>query len=87
MKMKLAEIARVVGATCATGDADSPTVTGVCFDTRQLQPGDLFIPLNGERDGHSFIPQAAAAGAAATFVAADHARSRRACRCWSCRIH
>ena len=73
MKMKLAEIARVVGATCATGDADSPTVTGVCFDTRQLQPGDLFIPLSGERDGHSFIPQAAAAGAAATFVAADHA--------------
>lgn len=73
MKMKLAEIAGVVGATLTDSTAMDPTVTGVCFDTRQLRPGDLFIPLEGARDGHEFIQQAAAAGAAATFVAADHA--------------
>ncbi|MFD1432665.1 UDP-N-acetylmuramoyl-tripeptide--D-alanyl-D-alanine ligase [Lacticaseibacillus yichunensis] len=72
MKMKLSEIARVVGAQCPYSDADSPTITGVAFDTRQLKPGDLFVPLAGERDGHEFIGAAKAKGAAATFVATDH---------------
>ncbi|WP_125705772.1 UDP-N-acetylmuramoyl-tripeptide--D-alanyl-D-alanine ligase [Lacticaseibacillus daqingensis] len=72
MKMKLSEIARVVGATCPVAEAACPTVTGVAFDTRELQPGELFVPLVDARDGHDFIPNAAAAGAAATLVAADH---------------
>jgi UDP-N-acetylmuramoyl-tripeptide--D-alanyl-D-alanine ligase len=45
----------------------------VAFDSRQLHPGDLFVPLQGERDGHEFLASAAAHGAAATFIAADHA--------------
>ncbi|WP_179396107.1 UDP-N-acetylmuramoyl-tripeptide--D-alanyl-D-alanine ligase [Lacticaseibacillus absianus] len=73
MKMKLSEIARVVGATCPVAEEDCPTITGVAFDTRDLQPGELFVPLISARDGHDFIPNAAAAGAAATFVQADHA--------------
>ncbi|WP_203632226.1 UDP-N-acetylmuramoyl-tripeptide--D-alanyl-D-alanine ligase [Lacticaseibacillus suibinensis] len=73
MKMKLSEIARVVGAEYSVPDSLAPTVTGVAFDTRKLQPGDLFIPLQGERDGHTFISNAEAKGACATFVAADHA--------------
>lgn len=43
--------------------------TGVSTDTRTLRPGDLFIPLRGERfDGHRFLGQALAAGAAGLVV-------------------
>lgn len=43
-------------------------VTGVSTDTRQLVPGDLFIPLIGERfDGHDFLRDAAAKGAKAVL--------------------
>ena len=44
-------------------------VQRVCTDTRQLQPGDLFVALRGARfDAHDYIDQAAAAGAAAVVV-------------------
>ena len=33
----------------------------VCTDSRQLEPGALFVALRGERfDGHRFVSQAAA---------------------------
>ena len=38
--------------------------TGVTFDSREVQPGDLFVALAGERDGHDFIPKAFEMGAA-----------------------
>ena len=72
MKMTLAEIARVVKAQPLSETVGSQVATGVAFDSRRLKPGLLFVPLHGERDGHEFIPAAAAAGAVATFVAEDH---------------
>ena len=42
--------------------------TGVSIDTRTLQPGDLFIALKAARDGHEFVAQALAKGAAAALV-------------------
>lgn len=36
---------------------------GVNFDTRRLQPGQLFVALLGARDGHDFVPQALQRGA------------------------
>ncbi|MDX5464073.1 MAG: Mur ligase domain-containing protein, partial [Alphaproteobacteria bacterium] len=46
------------------------TVTGVSIDTRTLAPGDLFVALEGEnRDGHAFVADALARGAAAAMVA------------------
>ncbi len=42
--------------------------TGVTFDTREIQPGDLFIALKGERDGHAFVDQAFDRGAAAVIA-------------------
>ena len=40
--------------------------TGLSHDTRILQPGEVFLALRTEqRDGHEFIPDAAAKGAAA----------------------
>ena len=42
--------------------------TGVSIDTRTLQPGDLFVALKDVRDGHDFVADALAKGAAAALV-------------------
>lgn len=50
-------------------------VSGVAFDSREIGPGDLFIAMKGETtDGHRFVEQAFASGAAAAIVsqAVDH---------------
>ena len=41
---------------------------GVSIDTRTIQPGDLFVALKAARDGHDFVAQALAKGAAAALV-------------------
>ena len=41
---------------------------GVSIDTRTLRPGDLFVALKDVRDGHDFVAQALAGGAAAAMV-------------------
>lgn len=44
-------------------------VRGVCIDSRKVQAGDLFVAIPGERvDGHDFIDDAIARGAAAAMV-------------------
>jgi UDP-N-acetylmuramoyl-tripeptide--D-alanyl-D-alanine ligase len=48
--------------------ADSWLASGVSIDTRALEPGDLFVALKDQRDGHDFLPQAFAAGACAALV-------------------
>jgi len=46
--------------------------TGISIDTRTLQPGDLFVALLGEnRDGHDFVGDALARGAAGALVHHD----------------
>ncbi|MFD1508257.1 UDP-N-acetylmuramoyl-tripeptide--D-alanyl-D-alanine ligase [Lacimonas salitolerans] len=42
--------------------------TGVSIDTRTIRPGDLFVALQAARDGHEFVAQALASGAAAALV-------------------
>ena len=42
--------------------------TGVSIDSRAVDPGDLFVALTGERDGHLFTPGALAAGAAGVLA-------------------
>jgi UDP-N-acetylmuramoyl-tripeptide--D-alanyl-D-alanine ligase len=42
--------------------------TGVSIDTRTLGPGDLFVALGGVRDGHEFVGQALAKGAAGVLA-------------------
>ena len=43
---------------------------GANNDTRIIQPGQLFIVLQGARDGHEFIPKALEKGAAAVLCTA-----------------
>lgn len=71
--MERSTILEILNAVHGALLGDAPpadlTVTRVCFDTRQLEPGDLFLPLKGEHfDGHSFIDQALDAGAAGCFT-------------------
>jgi UDP-N-acetylmuramoyl-tripeptide--D-alanyl-D-alanine ligase len=42
--------------------------SGLSIDTRSLVPGDLFIALKDARDGHDFVGQALALGAAGALV-------------------
>jgi len=48
--------------------ADSWLATGLSIDTRSLEPGDLFVALQDARDGHDFVEDAFAKGAAAALV-------------------
>lgn len=48
-------------------DFTETVVKGVCFDTRKIQPGNLFVPLIGQRDGHDYVLEALAKGAAAAL--------------------
>ena len=52
------------------GTIDIPfAASGISIDTRTLRPGDLFVALLGEgRDGHAFVLEALAKGAAGAMV-------------------
>lgn len=58
-----ADAARATGGT-ASGWA----ARGVAIDTRELAPGDLFVALKDRRDGHDFVAEALARGAASAMV-------------------
>lgn len=48
------------------------TITSLAYDSRQVQPGSLFIAIKGTRvDGHGFIADAVQRGAAAVVVDAE----------------
>ncbi len=43
-------------------------VTGIVTDSRKIVPGNIFVPLKGEKtDGHKYIPQVLEAGALASL--------------------
>ncbi len=62
--------AEIAAATAGTASTDF-AVTGVAFDSREVGPGDLFVAMKGEAsDGHRFLDQAFAQGAAGAIVSA-----------------
>ena len=60
------EIVAATGGTIAGGPFEAH---GVTFDSREVQPGDLFVAMPGTAtDGHRFVAGAMASGAAAALV-------------------
>ncbi|MGZ4678779.1 MAG: UDP-N-acetylmuramoyl-tripeptide--D-alanyl-D-alanine ligase [Ilumatobacteraceae bacterium] len=62
MRFRASDVATATGGRLVGPDVE---IDGAGFDTRTLRPGQLFIPLVADRDGHEYIDQALAAGAAA----------------------
>lgn len=63
---KLQQLLPELGLPAAMADI---AVSGVTIDSRQVEPGDVFVALVGERlDARQFIAKACAAGAAAVLV-------------------
>ncbi len=57
--------ADVANATRGALSGQNAHLDGVSFDSRTLRPGQLFVPIVAERDGHDFIDDAIARGAGA----------------------
>jgi UDP-N-acetylmuramoyl-tripeptide--D-alanyl-D-alanine ligase len=60
--MQVSEIADAVGGQMV---GPAITVDGAAIDSRALSPGQLFVPIVAERNGHDYIESAVAAGATA----------------------
>jgi len=68
--MSLWTSAEIAAATGGAASAEF-AVSGVTFDSREVGAGDLFLALRGETtDGHRFLDQAFAQGAAGAVVSA-----------------
>ena len=64
--MMMSQVAEVLGASLHGHDV---MMSGVSKDTRDIQAGDLYVALKGERfDGHQFVAEAASAGAVGALV-------------------
>lgn len=62
--MTLENIAKACGGKLA-GGMEKREITGAVMDSRQIEKGNLFFAIRGERvDGHKFIPQVMEQGAA-----------------------
>jgi UDP-N-acetylmuramoyl-tripeptide--D-alanyl-D-alanine ligase len=59
------EIAAATGGRIEGGNFN---VSGLTYDSREIGPGELFLALKGERDGHDFAGTAFAAGASGAMV-------------------
>jgi UDP-N-acetylmuramoyl-tripeptide--D-alanyl-D-alanine ligase len=60
MRLSVSEIAHAVGGHVVGPDL---MVDGASYDSRETLPGQLFVPVVGERDGHDFVDAAVARGA------------------------
>ena len=57
MKMELAEIAQAVQAQNDISQWQDQEVTSVAFDSRNLKPGALFVPLQGQKTVINMLPK------------------------------
>ena len=67
--MKLKELLAGVDVI-ALGADENMEITGIAYDSRKVQPGDLFVAVTGfAADGNRFIPMAVSKGAVAVVTA------------------
>ncbi|HBZ62077.1 MAG TPA: UDP-N-acetylmuramoylalanyl-D-glutamyl-2, 6-diaminopimelate--D-alanyl-D-alanine ligase, partial [Acidimicrobium sp.] len=68
MRFMAADVARAVAGELVGSNAH---LSGVSFDSRTILPGQLFVPIIDQRDGHDFIADALKRGAGAYLTARD----------------
>ncbi len=66
MRFLASEVAAATGGRLVGPDVE---LSGVSFDSRTVVPGQLFVPIVAERDGHAFVDAARRAGAGAYLTA------------------
>jgi UDP-N-acetylmuramoyl-tripeptide--D-alanyl-D-alanine ligase len=72
-------VADAATSSLVAGRPDLPGPRRAAIDTREIEPGDLFVGLRGERvDGGAHAGEALAAGAWGVLVAPEHAERVRA---------
>lgn len=65
--MKLKELLRDIPVTAMTADPETE-IKNICYDSRMVKPGDLFVAVEGfKSDGNQFIPMAMEKGASAVL--------------------
>lgn len=66
--MQLSQLIQAIDPLKVVGDTNID-ITDICFDSRSVQPGSLFVAMRGTQvDGHRFLAQAIDRGAAALVV-------------------
>lgn len=70
MKWSASDLARALSEWSLTRESSyllgpDVVIDGAHFDSREISPGQMFVPLVAERDGHDFVKDALEAGAVA----------------------
>lgn len=68
------ELVDALGSVVVADGHWSGAITGFSIDTRSLKPGEVFVALKDQRDGHEFVTSAFKAGAAAAIVSNTYER-------------
>jgi UDP-N-acetylmuramoyl-L-alanyl-D-glutamate--2,6-diaminopimelate ligase len=65
-------LSQLIADFAISGDCPDVAIEGIALDSRQVQPGDLFVAIKGTAsDGVAFIPQAIERGAVAVLIEKD----------------
>ncbi|MBM9502493.1 UDP-N-acetylmuramoyl-tripeptide--D-alanyl-D-alanine ligase [Leptospira sp. 201903071] len=65
-------IRRVLGSTSNTWFKKDSQITNITTASNEAEPGSIFVPLRGNRDGHQFIRDALYRGASYFLIETDH---------------
>ncbi len=76
MRFEASNVARITSGTLVGADC---VADGIAFDSRVLQPGNAFVAIKGDADGHQFLLQASLAGASFAIVARGQAAEFMPC--------
>ena len=72
IKRMLKQVEQMVNGTGLAEQYEGITIQGVSIDTRKIEKGNLYVPIQGERfDGHAFVDKAVENGAVATLWMKD----------------
>jgi len=72
IRHKLKDIERMSIGRGLQIEHEDITIHGVSIDSRTVKPGNLFVPIIRQLDGHDYVEEAISKGAAASFWQKDH---------------